>query len=56
MEQQQTEPYQRQGINLLPRSALYLLPINVTGTMLKELSKMEHFEIQNNPENICRSP
>jgi hypothetical protein len=47
--------YQRQCIDLLPRPALDFLSVIVTGILLKELSKMERFEIQNNPENICRS-
>lgn len=45
MEQLQIRAYQRQGIDLLPRPTLDLLPENVTGIMLKELSKMEHFEL-----------
>ena len=32
-----------------------VLHVNVTGIMKRELSQMEHFEIQNNPENICWS-
>jgi hypothetical protein len=46
MEQLQRRDNQRQGIDLLPRPTLDLLPEYVTGIMLKDLSKMEHFKIQ----------
>jgi hypothetical protein len=45
MEHPQSKSYQRKGIDLLPRPTLDLLPGNVTGIMLKELSQMEHFEL-----------